>query len=136
MNKYEEFKKYCSSKLDAFPIMFAFSKEQFELGLKELGVSKEEVFSLGNGGFIRNSDKKDFFDLLYNFDEKLEENLKDDEFILHMFKYELSNHEYCISYNDEEVIKACGLDLDRFNSDENLRKLYEEAKKSYMDEVN
>ena len=136
MNKYIEYKKYCEDRLNAFPIVFAFSNSQLQEGLNKLGVNKSEVISIGGGGFIRKSDKQNFHDLLDNFDEKLDENLEDDEFVLQMFKYEMGNHEYCITYDDEEVIEACGLDLDRFNSNERLRNLYSEARTSYLDEVN
>lgn len=136
MNKYIEYKKYCEDRLNAFPIVFAFSNSQLQEGLNKLGVNKSEVISIGGGGFIRKSDKQNFHDLLDNFDEKLDENLEDDEFVLQMFKYEMGNHEYCITYDDEEVIEACGLDLDRFNSSERLRKLYSEARDYYLSEVN
>lgn len=136
MNKYIEYKKYCEDKLNAFPIVFAFSNSQLQEGLNKLGVNKSEVISIGGGGFIRKSDKQNFHDLLDNFDEKLDENLEDDEFVLQMFKYEMGNHEYCITYDDGEVIEACGLDLDRFNSNERLRNLYSKARDYYLSEVN
>lgn len=46
----------------------------------------------------------------------------------------MSNHEYCIIYDSEEVVEACG--LYRLNSNERLRKLYSEARTSYLDKVN
>lgn len=136
MNKYIEYKKYCEDRLNAFPIVFAFSNSQLQEGLNKLGVNKSEVISIGGGGFIRKGDKQNFHDLLDNFDEKLDENLEDDEFVLQMFKYEMGNHEYCITYDDGEVIEACGLDLDRFNSNERLRNLYSKARDYYLSEVN
>lgn len=133
MNKYIEYKKYCEEKVNAFPMMFAFSKKQFEEGLTKLGVTEEEVLSIGAGGFIRKSDREAFSDLMNSLDIKLESSIKeDDEFVVQMFEYEMGNHEYCITYDDDEIIDVCGLKLDKFKADDRLKKLYAEAKKNYL----
>lgn len=131
MNKYREYKKLWEKEINAFPMMFAFSKKQFAEGLQKLAVSVEEVISIGAGGFIRLSDKEAFETLVDSLDEKLKTSLEDDEFVFQMFEYELGNHEYCISGNNEEVLRACGLGIESLN-DERLNKLYKQAKKSYL----
>ena len=132
MNKYKEFKKYCEDKVNSFPMMFAFSKSQFEEGLLKLESSEEEVLSIGVGGYIRKSDKEAFETLMDNIDEKLHLHLEDDEFVLQMFEYELGNHEYCVSGDDSQVLRACGLEVESLNNNDRLNKLYKQAKRSYL----
>jgi len=132
MNKYIEYKNYCEEKVNNFPMMFAFSKGQFEEGLVKLGTTKEGVTSIGGGGFIRKKDKEDFEVLMVCLDTKLEESIKEDnEFVLQMFEYEMENHEYYLSRDDEEILSVCGLGVESIN-DERLRKLYKEAKKNHL----
>ncbi len=132
MDKYRNYKKSCEEKVNNFPMMFAFSKSQFEEGLSKLGVTKEEVMSIGAGGFIRKSDMKSFETLMDDLDLELSKHIKeDDEFVLQMFEYEMGNHEYCITGNDEEVLNVCGLEVESLNNDR-LNKLYKEAKRNYL----
>lgn len=137
MNKYRNFVKICEDKVNSFPMMFAFSKEQFKEGLAKLGVGESEVMSIGSGGYIRKKDKVDYNNLLKSFDEDLNKYVKsDDEFVLQMFEYEMANHEYCITYDDDEVISCCGLKLKEFYEDERLKSLYIKAKESYLKNCN
>lgn len=132
MNKYKEFKKYRKERITSFPKMFAFNKKQLEEGLQRLGVTEEEITSIGMCGFILKKDKKKFNVLINDLELKLKSFIeKDDEFVLQMFEYEMGNFEYYISEDDEEVLLACGLSLESLK-DDRLSKLYEEAKRKYM----
>lgn len=133
MNKYRNYKKSCEEKVNNFPMMFAFSKSQFEEGLTKLGSTKEEVMSIGAGGFIRKSDMKSFETLMDDLDLELSKHIKeDDEFVLQMFEYEMGNHEYCITRDDEKIAHICGLSINEIIYDERLAELYKRAKKNYL----
>lgn len=137
MSKYSVYKDSVQDKINKFPIMFAYSNEQFLEGLNKLGVSsKKDLISIGGGGFIRETDKDSYIELINSIDKELKDKISsDDEFVLDMFGYELANHEYCISFDDEDVIDACGLDIDSVNKDNRLKKLYLSARKSYLKEI-
>ena len=59
MTKYQEIKAKQEQELNAFPFMWAFSNEQFNAGMKELGLEPtdtDKIFSIGAGGYIRKTD--------------------------------------------------------------------------------
>jgi len=56
---YLEFKQKRENGFSSLPIFFAFNKEQFEEGIKKLGLEKDQTFlivSIGGGGYIRRKD--------------------------------------------------------------------------------
>ena len=138
MNKYKEYLKHRSSEIDNFDIIFAFSKEQLEEGIKKLGVSsKYELISVGCGGFIRKEDKDSYVTMISNLNKELQKYIEEDDiFVVQMFKTEMSNLEYGISYDDGEIISSCGLSLDRFCSDSRLQRLFGWASDEYLSDYN
>ena len=124
---YHELKEKHRKELDAFPMAFAFSQDQLREGLEKLGVEKTNVISIGGGGFIRKTDKQAFLDLFDRHAQERDEALKDDEFVLEAIRYELVNHEYCISYDPEPALRAVGVSLD----DTRVSRLFAIAKKKY-----
>ncbi|QST02664.1 hypothetical protein IMZ31_19130 (plasmid) [Pontibacillus sp. ALD_SL1] len=98
---YEGLKRKQEKEMNDFPMVFAFSKQQFEEGMKKLGLSPEDadqVASFGYNGFMRKSDKESFSELLRRHDMEMKEAMDEDStgegFIFEMFDYELWNHEY------------------------------------------
>ncbi len=110
---YLQAKKKNEQELNAFPMGFAFSKEQFVKACEKLGVdpddAKNELVGIPGGGFIRREDKSDFIDMLKRHRERIENVLKDPEQLIKAFIYELGNHEYCITGDREESFEALGL---------------------------
>lgn len=135
--KYVELTKKHQKEVNALPIMYAFSRKQFENGMKEkLGLEPNEtdkIYKLGNtGGFYKKTDAPLLKEVFDRHALELQEAMKDDEFVLDMFEYEMRNHEFQYSLDDEEVVNACGLDIDDFK-DERLWSLYKQAKKHYLE---
>lgn len=88
---------------------------------------------IGAGGFIRKSDMKSFETLMDDLDLELSKRIKEDgEFVLQMFEYEIENHEYCITGDDEKIAHICGLSMNEIIYDERLGELYKRAKKNYL----
>ncbi|MBP3707571.1 MAG: hypothetical protein J6J36_03045 [Clostridia bacterium] len=109
-NLYLELKNKQQTEFNSFPIKFAFSREQEEKGLEELGLaSANEAIGIGGGGFIRESDKQAFYDMLERLDKEHTQMLENPKYVVDMFKYELANHEYGYTYDLEPTLEACGL---------------------------
>lgn len=130
MNKYVEFKDRKQKEVNAFPMGFAFSNKQLEEELKRLETTINEVVSIGPGGFIRKSDVKAFNEMFERLVQEQQELMKDDEFVTQMFEYELGNHEFCITYDYDDTLRACGLKFD--DLDERLLGLLKTARDNYL----
>ena len=133
--KYTELNKKQQSEVNKLPIMFAFSNEQFEKGMRDvLGLEPHEtdkIYKLGNtGGFYKKSDAKLVRETFSRHADELKEAMKDDDFVVDMFEYEMGNHEYQPTYNEEEVLYGCGLNLE--DMDERLERLWNQAKTHYL----
>ena len=117
-NKYDEIKEKHQKIVDAFPIKFAFSDEQFNQGMKELDLKPtdtDKVVSIGGGGFIRKTDVKKYCDMWDKFrkehNDLIESDTTGDGYIKDMFVSELENHEY--SYTNELDKTLDALELTR-----------------------
>lgn len=131
MNKYTELKDRHGKEVNAFPMAFAFSNEQFEEAKKKLGVSSpEELLSTPAGGMIRKTDKKAFTDMYIKHLEETKEAQKDDEYLYQGFLYELGNHEFCITYDPTDTLDCFGIDL--ADVTERIKTIFNEAKKEYL----
>jgi len=111
MQTYLELKKNHEKEINNFPMLFAFSKEQFEEGKKKLNWSPdEEVVSIGMGGFIKLEDEQHFIDMIKRQEKEHFDNiLASTEYVYHMVKYELANHEFGYTYETEDALETCGL---------------------------
>lgn len=134
-NAYRELTARQQEEVNALPIKWAISNKQFdqmmaEWGLK-LGEAKEKLYRIGGSGFIRKADA----DLIYGtFDHhraELKEAIAADEtgegFILDMFRYELENHEYCITCDYTDTVDALGLTEEDFKQHPQLSKALRRA---------
>jgi hypothetical protein len=133
-NLYAELKNKQQAEFNSFPIKFAFSREQEEKGLEELGLaSADEAIGIGGGGFIRESDKQAFYDMLEKFDKEHTQMFGNPKYVVDMFKYELANHEYGYTLDLEPTLEACGLTIEEVNSNLILKKGLAAALEEYED---
>ena len=138
---YSEMRKQQQKEFDKFPMMFAFDDEQFDEGMKKLGVTEEEqVISIGFGGFIRKSDVRKYNNMQDRFLKEFQHSIMADKtgekFIKGMFIEEMRNHEYSYTKEIEPVFVALGLTMDTVNDFENLKHGLELAKKEYLENCN
>lgn len=125
MNMYKQMKEKHTEEMNEFPMMFAFSDEQFVKGMDVLGVTDEkDLLSIGCGGFIRKADRNALDELLEKHDREFKEAIQNDPtgdgFIYDMFNYELANHEYSYTCDVSDTLNALGFSIDYVNSNKNV----------------
>lgn len=127
MMMYREFKEMKQKEFNALPTMFAFSMKQLEEQLNKFGATKDEIVNLGAGMFMR---KKDVY-LLDSWEARTEamekELMKNDDFVLDAFLYELRNHEYIITYDVDDTLEVFGLDRESVRNDKRLLSILNKA---------
>jgi hypothetical protein len=128
--------------VNAFPLKFAFSNKQFEEGMKELGLlldDTDKVYKLGDtGGFYLRSDADRLHEMFDRHEKEMQDAIDSDitgeGFILEMFSYELSNHEYVITHDVEDALNALGIEMADVEKDPRLLHGLELAKKKQWEE--
>ena len=115
---YTEMKQRHQSEVNALPLAFAFSDKQYRDKLAEWRITPEEakagaIVGIGNGGFIRSSDREL---VISTFDRIAEEEaaaIAADQdgtgYIYEMFLYELNNHEYSYTGDVDETLEALNI---------------------------
>ena len=138
--KYLKLKEKQQKEINDFPFGFAFSNEQFKDMMKKFGLKEKDtdkIYSIGAGGYIRKTDSEAMHNMFKKHREEIENEIKNDKdgtgFIYEMFRYELSNHEYCVTYDIEPTLDALGLTLDEINKHQNLVMGLKKALDEYKD---
>lgn len=129
MNQYKELKEKQQKRVDSFPMKFAFSDEQFNKAMHELGLEPndtDKIISIGGGGFILKSDLKAFEELFDTIDKEMKEEIEKDKtgehFIKDMFLYELENHEFGYTKELDDTLEALDLTKNEILKNERLKK--------------
>ena len=142
-NLYTELRDRHSKELDNFPIMFAFSKEQFNEGMTKLGLNitdTDKIYSIGGGGYVKKTDSALLGAMGKRHKKEMNESIENDKtgegFIYDMFYYELNNHEYCYTGDIEDTINSLDLTIEQINENEILRKTLKRACKDAQSEDN
>lgn len=140
-NIYEEFNERQQKEINNLPIYFAFGNAQLqertdELGFESIDDMINNVVGIGAGGFCKKEDYQNIINTFKKHNEELKENLKNDEFLKSAFRYEMSNHEYIITYDIYDTLRALGITLEEYQKSERMQKLFKEAKEDYMKAMN
>ena len=145
---YVQYKQQQQEEFNALPIFFAFSNQQFEEEMKKRGLTAndtDKVYRLGrSGGFYLRTDA-DEVKAYFNQPDRLPELMKDHDFAVSAFRYEMDNHEYAINYQGDWDVVSCftskGLEFSESKTYvdylkeaglEDLISAYQEAKRSHM----
>lgn len=132
---YQEYKKMAQKEFDDLPIFFAFSNKQLFEALEARGLTKDDtdkIYRLGDtGGFYLKSDAeiiRAYFNKDKN-DQTLSELMRDHDFAVSAFRYEMDNHEYAINYyqGDWEVVGCFSKKPLEFGDDKNYKDYLYEA---------
>lgn len=141
MNAYQTLKAKHQQEINAFPMVFAFGKAQFEKAMEKLGLKPtdtDKVCSLyGAGDIMLKTDVPAYLALVERQHKELQEAIDADEtgegFIYSMFSTELANHEYCVSCDLTETLKSLGMTAEDLNADKRLLHGLHKAAKEQMD---
>ena len=123
MNAYVELQEKHQKEIDNFLFGFAFSTEQFnDMMINRFGLSPEDtdkIYSIGGGGYIRKCDADAMHEMLDCHAKEREEAIKanKDDYLFHMFNYELANHEYSYTGELDDTLDALGLTMEEINAD-------------------
>jgi hypothetical protein len=116
METYQEFKNRQSDEFGKFEgIFFAFSNEQLAEGMEKIGLPKDDfksIVSIGAGGYLRRDRVQAFKDFLAKQKAEKNEFKKDKKALIEALAYELSNHEYCITYDPADALERLGYTVD------------------------
>lgn len=96
---YKEYRDAQQAEIDALPIFWAFGRQQFKQAMEERGLKEtdtDKIYSFGGGGFYLRSDAQIIRDY-FSKPDPLRELMKDKEFAVSAFYYEMANHEYHIN---------------------------------------
>lgn len=129
INSYKALKDRHAKEWNEIPIFFAFSNEQFNEGMKKLGLEPtdtDKIFSLkGTGGFMRRTDEKLLDDMTQRQARERKEAITADTtgdgYIFDMFYYELGNHEFTYTGSTGQTLDALGLTMKDINKDKRLK---------------
>jgi len=143
-NSYLVLKKRQQEEINAFPMRFAFSDEQFFKGMDALGLhpsQTDEVYKFGDtGGFYRRTDAPALREMIDRHEREMWEAINADPtgegFIYEMFEYELANHEFVITHDYEPTLDALGLTPEDIARNERLQhglRLAVKAQRSNLD---
>ena len=133
MNNYLTLKKKHEKEINKFPLMFAFDEEQLNDGLKKLNTTRENLRSIGAGRCLKSEDVKNWQNLLLKQSkEHKDAYTKNKVYAYEMFKYELGNHEFIITYDETDTLNSLNLTSEDLNKNKELLKQFEKAKEDYL----
>lgn len=140
MNTYTALKERHQAEVNAFPMGFAFSNAQFEKMMAKWGLTvndTDKIYKLGGtGGFYLRTDAKALHEMFDRHEKERRQAIENDTdgtgYIYEMFRYELANHEYCITYDYAPTLDALGLDYAEVRGNELLWNALQKAKKDYL----
>lgn len=129
-NAYAKLKAKQQERVNALPIKFAFSNQQFEKAMQELGLTVDDtdkIYKLGGtGGFYRREDSALIFGTFEQNEREMQVAIAADPdgsgFVKDMFLYELDNHEYSYTGDLEDTLNALGYTEEEVISNPVLRK--------------
>lgn len=139
METYIEMKNRHQAEVNALPLAFAFSKEQYLEKLAAWNITEAEadagaVIGIGAGGFIRSSDRDLVIDTFKRHREERAAAIAADQngtgYIYEMFLYELNNHEYSYTGDVSETLAALHITAEDINSNAALQNGLKAAVKS------
>jgi len=128
MNDYLEMTKKHADDIAAFPMAFAFNNEQFKTAMEKLGLTEkdtDQVCSIFGGGIIKKTDIQKYRDMFASHRKDMADAIAADktggDFILAMFEYELSNHEYGYTLDDGDTLEALGISYEDLEKSDPLK---------------
>ena len=133
MNPYVALKNKHQKEINDFPFGFAFSESQFnDMMINKFGLTPKDtdkIYSIGSGGYVRKTDADAMHEMFDRHAKERETAIKEnkDDYLYHMFNYELANHEYSYTGDLEDTLDALGLTYEEIKAD---KIMYEALKRA------
>lgn len=135
MNPYLTLKEKHQKEINEFPFGFCFNDQQYNEMMANWGLTPEDtdkIYSIGGGGYIRKSDSKAMNEMFDRHEREIaaarEENK--DDYLYHMFNYELANHEYGYTYDATDTLAVLDLTMEEIEADERMLEAFKRAIKN------
>lgn len=142
MSKYLELKNNNQKRFNEFANehiywIFAFSNKEFDEKLKEYNLTKNDIISIGAGGFIKKEHKELYLEEMNRLrrNDAFKQIKHDDVEVKKAFIYELANHEYCVTYDLDDTLDALGTTEEEIKKDPRLKKILKEAINEYLENI-
>lgn len=107
---YRELRARHQREFNDFPFFAAFNQEQFEEGMRKLGVTDTaDLYKMGNlGCFYRKTDSARLREMLDRQTREMDAAMRNEDFAVSAFLEELANHEFCITRDPTDALAALG----------------------------
>ena len=117
MESYRQMQKRHQKEMNSFPIAFAYSDQQFDDGMRMLGLDPSEtdkVCTPFHAAFLRKTDLPALLEMFKRHSKEERDAFikNEDDWAYHAFRYELANHEYSYTGDYEPALEACGFTLE------------------------
>lgn len=137
METYRQMQERHQKEMNNFPIAFAYSDQQFDDGMRKLGLDPSEtdkVVSVFYGAFIRREDHDALMEMFERHSKEERDAFIKNEYdwAYHAFRYELANHEYSYTGDYEPALEACGFTLDELKQYPDLVVTFRRAMRDSM----
>ena len=137
MESYRQMQERHQKEMNNFPIAFAYSDQQFDDGLRKLGLDPSEtdkVVSVFYGAFIRREDHDALMEMFERHSKEERDAFikNEDDWAYHAFRYDLANHEYSYTGDYEPALEACGFTLDELKQYPDLVVTFRRAMRDSM----
>jgi hypothetical protein len=138
MNPYVTLRNKHQREMNAFPLGFAFSDKQFAEMMAKWNLSPDDtdkIYSIGGGGFVRKCDADAMHEMFERHAREDEEAIREnkDDYLYHMFDYELANHEYNYTGDLTDTLDALDLTLEDIIADKRMDEALKRACKHQME---
>lgn len=139
MNAYLDLKIKHQNEVNDFPLGFAFSETQFEeMMVARFGLKPEDtdkIYSIGNGGYVRKADADAMHEMFERHAQEREVAIREnkDDYLYHMFDYELANHEYSYTGDLTDTLDALGLTIEDVSTHPQMDDALKRAVKHQME---
>ena len=132
--KYLELKKKQEVEHNTFTktcMFFAFNNQQMTDGIAKFPKGTK-FYSIGAGAYIIQSKSKEYMELINKFEAELKQAKKNFKLLVEAIRYELANHEYCITYDLTDTLESLSIDVD--DIDDMTAEAIKVAKRKYLKE--
>ena len=132
MNSYTELKRKHQTEINNFPLGFAFNQSQFDAMMAKWNLTSEDtdkIYSIGGGGYVRKCDSDALHEMLdrHATERQVAMSENKDDYLYHMFNYELANHEYGYTYDVTDTLDALDLTMEEIEADERMHEAFKRA---------